>query len=500
MPIEHGPFSSLEYEASAPTRDKLLVAIARSAEELTQGAGWPDGVHSLLEDLGRITGVSRVWIFQTIELTANSIVQDYTFEWAARPEYVQLGMAMFAMSRREIDAPEYRDMVQSRMRGEWQKVLVASMEHSEIRENLELQGIKSMLTIPIMVEGQWWGTLGFDDCERHYEWTEVEIALLRTAAYLISNAVIRDRLRAKQRQSDILQSVTKSSAWDFDLRRGRLWCTSEILYPAPGPTQNLHFTLLGIMRLVHPEDRKALLKAVKEYAQNPSDSFRHDLRIHSDCGAYVWVEVIGRMHYDDQDRPHKLAGIAVDIIARKQREETLREKAYTDHLTGITNRASLDEKLQRLTRDTQEDSAGYALLLIDVDHFKRVNDTRGHATGDQVLRHIVKVASGCLRKGDTLARIGGEEFVALLPEAGLSTATRVGRRICAAVEQTPWQEQGSPIRCTVSVGAASCPPPGRCQPSTIMQRADQALYKAKKMGRNRVEHEEASACPWDGEH
>ena len=102
-------------------------------------------------------------------------------------------MPMFSMFTNPIDRPGYRDMIRSRRSGEWQKVMTRKLEPGWLRDNQEVQRIKSMLTIPVMVDDEWWGTLGFDDCEREYDWTDAEIALLRTAGYLIANAVLRDR-------------------------------------------------------------------------------------------------------------------------------------------------------------------------------------------------------------------------------------------------------------------------------------------------------------------
>ncbi|MCB9481785.1 MAG: hypothetical protein H6680_08230 [Desulfobacteraceae bacterium] len=125
--------------------ESLLSAIARSSEELTTGKGWPEGVIDLMADLGLITGVSRVWIFQTIEVTPDYIIQDYPFEWAKKPEYAQLRMPKFNMFRSKINSPEYRELVESRKRGEWQSVIISKMDKCWLRDYLEGQSILSML-------------------------------------------------------------------------------------------------------------------------------------------------------------------------------------------------------------------------------------------------------------------------------------------------------------------------------------------------------------------
>lgn len=123
MTINTGTFNTLGLKTDGSIQAELLTAIARSAEELTNGRGWPQGVNELLGDLGRITGVSRVWIFQTLGLSEDSILQDYTFEWAAAPGYVQIGLPHFNRFRTKIDQPGYRKMIASRKKGSTRRSL-----------------------------------------------------------------------------------------------------------------------------------------------------------------------------------------------------------------------------------------------------------------------------------------------------------------------------------------------------------------------------------------
>ena len=120
--IKTGGCNNVGREYALGSNPALLSSIARGAEELTSGKGWPEGVNDLLADLGNITGVSRVWIFQVFELTEEYILQDYTFEWAKSPKFVQLGMPTFSMFKVNIDNESYRRLIESRKRGEWQKV------------------------------------------------------------------------------------------------------------------------------------------------------------------------------------------------------------------------------------------------------------------------------------------------------------------------------------------------------------------------------------------
>ncbi|MYM70198.1 diguanylate cyclase [Pseudoduganella sp. FT55W] len=178
----------------------------------------------------------------------------------------------------------------------------------------------------------------------------------------------------------------------------------------------------------------------------------------------------------------------LDITERRRMDDELRVLATTDFLTGLPNRREFMGRLQeeegRLQRDI---GACAAVLLLDIDHFKRINDEHGHAAGDAVLRQLADLMRECQRKIDMLGRIGGEEFAILLPGTDLDAAAVFAERLRQRVEQTPMQlDDGMALDITVSIGIAAMggKAPGG-DPALI--RADQALYCAKRGGRNRVE-------------
>jgi len=193
------------------------------------------------------------------------------------------------------------------------------------------------------------------------------------------------------------------------------------------------------------------------------------------------------------DRNELLARVRTQI-RRKRLEERLRENyqrslslALTDELTGLYNRryvfAHLSELLGRMT----EGSGDTALMLVDVDHFKQVNDCHGHPAGDAVLRELAKRAMRQVRSVDLVGRLGGEEFVVVMPETSLGGAIVVAERLRIAVADEPFILQGKSdkLPLTVSIGIAMTGE-GYDTLETLMQRADDALYAAKNAGRNRI--------------
>ena len=217
------------------------------------------------------------------------------------------------------------------------------------------------------------------------------------------------------------------------------------------------------------------------------------------------VFLTGRVAADDVVRALKLGGHdylrkppeAAELLARvsaalrvKALQDELRRRAdefdamsRTDVLTGLYNRRHMEERLAALGAGAKRHGYPLAVLLLDVDHFKKVNDTVGHSAGDEVLRQVAERLGCTLRGEDVLGRWGGEEFLLLLPHTGLSAAQSLGERLRARVAAEPIVSAGIPLTVTVSIGGASAEQPGD---HDLLAQADSQLYLAKNGGRDRV--------------
>jgi diguanylate cyclase (GGDEF)-like protein len=169
----------------------------------------------------------------------------------------------------------------------------------------------------------------------------------------------------------------------------------------------------------------------------------------------------------------------------RQKNEELQEISITDSLTGLYNRKHLMETLEKEVARSQRHSLTFTLLVIDIDHFKKYNDSYGHLAGDEVLRILAAVFRDSIRSSDYAARYGGEEFVVMLPQIGPEEGVQTGERIRNMVAEEKFTGKKRRIKVTVSVGVASYPQNGE-DPESIIREADDALYQAKKLGRNRV--------------
>ncbi len=180
------------------------------------------------------------------------------------------------------------------------------------------------------------------------------------------------------------------------------------------------------------------------------------------------------------------AGIADRALSFRRERDVAQHLALHDGLTGVLNRRAAQERLEELFQQSQRGMSPLSVFFLDIDHFKSINDTYGHAAGDAVLVTVAKRIASQLRASDALGRWGGEEFVAVLPGAPPEIARATGERIRRAIESDPVHVDGQTIPVTLSVGIAMQGATNK-DSSELLQRADEALYRAKEKGRNRVE-------------
>ncbi len=237
---------------------------------------------------------------------------------------------------------------------------------------------------------------------------------------------------------------------------------------------------------IHPEDReriRAMFRRTVATGVGERGEFRFVLK----DGSIRNIESEGRAIHDAEGKVSKVIVVSRDITERKRIETELQELATTDFLTGLPNRRHFLARLeQEHARMQRLEGQRTAVLMLDLDHFKRVNDSFGHATGDSWLKHVAALMRGELRKIDIVGRLGGEEFGAILPGADPTSAEVFAERLRIKVADTPLMLKDQVIRLTVSIGVAALHMKDANADAALI-RADRALYRAKENGRNRVE-------------
>ena len=170
----------------------------------------------------------------------------------------------------------------------------------------------------------------------------------------------------------------------------------------------------------------------------------------------------------------------------KAQNAELARRASTDALTGAANRQAFDERMAQEMARFERSGNAFSLIMIDLDHFKKINDAYGHTVGDGCLKEVIRRLRPMVRKVDLLARYGGEEFAVILPDTDKDQAGQAAEKLRLVVESTEFTYRGSAVKVTISLGAAQAEP-GDAEPNKLIERADSALYRAKANGRNRVE-------------
>lgn len=211
--------------------------------------------------------------------------------------------------------------------------------------------------------------------------------------------------------------------------------------------------------------------------------FREEVQFRTTRKQTVWAEI--RLHrYLKDDEQFGLAATIDNINDRKKAEEKLNHLALHDTLTGLYNRYYFDTELNRLTLLASRGNERHSLLYIDLDHFKVINDTEGHQTGDMVLKEVSQILSHRLRHSDILCRVGGDEFVILLVETEVSDAVSIGNEICHYISNTHFQFGNNSYKISASIGVSEID--GNATAAEYLRQADIALYVAKNKGRNQT--------------
>ncbi|SLL31529.1 PAS/PAC sensor-containing diguanylate cyclase [Mycobacteroides abscessus subsp. abscessus] len=235
---------------------------------------------------------------------------------------------------------------------------------------------------------------------------------------------------------------------------------------------------------IHPDDLEKLDSELNNRIMVKEDHTA-EFRMKHAKGHWVWIEVHAKLVLDEEDNVCRIQMVGRDITERKMLEEKLSNMAFYDSLTGIPNRRLFQEKLKQTIKEAARYKRKFALLYMDIDKFKEINDTFGHDVGDELLKLFSERVQNCLRESDTIARQGGDEFTILLSEINEEKdALIIAERILASLQE-PWIINYNELHTTSSIGVAFYPKMGTTF-RELMKYADTALYVAKDSGRNNI--------------
>jgi diguanylate cyclase (GGDEF)-like protein/PAS domain S-box-containing protein len=292
-----------------------------------------------------------------------------------------------------------------------------------------------------------------------------------------------DALRAREERYALAALGANDGLWDWDLLRGSAYFSGRWRAMLGCRDHEVVGRIEEWTARIAPEDRPHVMAEIEAHVKGQSAHFENEHRLLRPDGRHLWVLMRGLVVRDAAGLPVRMAGSCTDITRRKRAEEELQQAALRDVLTGLANRAVLQERLERrLAGSRTRPGDRFALLYLDLDDFKTVNDGLGHLAGDTMLIEVGRRLSACVRPLDIVCRLGGDEFCILLEAiTGAEDALRAAERVTAALRE-PMEVAGAEVFAGTSVGIALGPGDYHT-PEEMLRDADTALYRAKGEGR-----------------
>jgi diguanylate cyclase (GGDEF)-like protein/PAS domain S-box-containing protein len=297
-------------------------------------------------------------------------------------------------------------------------------------------------------------------------------------------AAARAELSAARERLEKALDGSSVALWDADLRSGRVYLSEAWSQIIGEPRAESVVHIDELFARVHPADLESARRASLEAMKGLRPAYAAEHRVRAADGGWRWILSRGRVTERDpaSGRALRMIGTNLDITDRKRMEEALHSVAHSDPLTGLANRTLLMDRLRHAAARSRRNGTRLALLYLDIDGFKAVNDRHGHLAGDALLRGFAQRLRTCVRATDTVARLGGDEFVVLLDELqDAENASRVAEKILETV-RAPIAAEEQDLAVTTSIGIAHDDSEG--DEERLLRRADAALYAAKAAGRN----------------
>ncbi|MEA2580188.1 MAG: hypothetical protein QOE83_1080 [Actinomycetota bacterium] len=460
-------------------------------ERFAEGGTWLAYIDDVLARLGPVLAVDRAYVFQNVRDPSGRLWMDLRAEWDA-PEVPPI----FDRPSNHLHpyAPDFTRWIDVLAGGASIDAIVADLPASE-RHVLASEQVVTVFAVPVFAGGDWWGFVAFDNTHDASPWSELHVHSLSILAGHLGEAVsgerksefaeaLPDRFRA------IIEHIPAITYMDA------LNEQATSLFVSPQIEEILGYSVMEWMsdpdlwpKIIHPDDRPHALAENARHNET-GEPFNLEYRVFTKDGALLWVQDRAVIVRDEKGAALFSNGVIMDITDRKRGEEHLAFNAYHDELTGLPNRAMFDELLDlSLTRATHHDGS-VAVVVVDLDDFRLVNDSLGHQQGDTILQMLADRLRGATRETDLVARRGGDQFLLLLADlerdgggdmdAALIRAESVVQRIHGALRE-PFTVMGTELFLSASMGI-SLYPQDAPDANGLMRNAEAAMYDSKKAG------------------
>ena len=477
-------------EAPAGIGEAVLGAVAFATERFLRDEAWHDRIDEVLAHLGTAAGVSRAYLFQNTRGPDGRLWMDLRFEWDAD------GVAqIFEDPSNHLHpyAPDFSRWIEVLGRRGEVRGCVRELPDAE-RRVLSGEDVGSVLAVPVFLGSEWWGFLGFDHRDER-SWSDVEAGALRAAAGALGAAIERQRTEetrrfAEQQYRSIVEHIPAVTYIDAVNEQAAAVYVSPQIERLLGYSQQEWLADPDLWpKILHPDDRA---RALAENARHneTGEPFVLEYRMFTKDGRVVWVFDQASLVRDEHGAPLFSHGVMLDISERKHGEEQVAFLAYHDELTGLPSRSMFEELLSLSIDRARRHDGSVAVVCLDLDDFRLVNDSLGHHHGDDLLKLMADRLRESTRETDLVARRGGDQFLLLLADmereergdmdAAMIRAESVVQHIHQSLT-TPFVVAGTELYISASMGISLFPQDGD-EPGGLLRNAEAAMYQSKKSG------------------
>ncbi len=466
--------------AAIRRRDALLEVVPFAAQQFLFAGSFDAAIDAILERLGTAVGTDRAYMFTNRRRADGTVCHDLTHEWVAPGVAPELG------------DPEWQDLTWGDD-DEWASAMEAGEATLEItsdltghdREVLERHGILSCLDVPVLAAGSWRGYLGFDDLRSERVWTAPELAATRAIADAIGAEVARQQaersLQASETRYRRLVELSHDGVWTVD-PDGTFVAVNDQAARMLGrsPSELIGRRIFDFMPAEEARDARA---AMVRRAAGATEQFERAL-LHAD-GSTVWCDASATPILDEHGVYRGSFAVVSDVTERRRASDRLAYLAYHDELTGLPNRSRFELALRDALEQAEGGRAAVAVICLDLDRFKLVNDDLGHAAGDEALRQVAeRLRAAAAMPGALVARHSGDELLVLLPGLDPASAPEAARASGEALKRAlaaPFVILGTEFVLSASIGI-SLHPHDAVGAGELLRHADMAMYTSKRTG------------------
>lgn len=466
-------------------KERILHSSIDFTKELLTNDDLYDALSKGIEMLGSATQVDRVYYWENhYDKDSDSWLTSQRIEWCLGNIEQQINNPEL----QNIPFEEVGDFIEqlSNNKSFNSHIRDITDKNSNAKKLFEAQGILSILVIPVFVNNEFKGFIGFDSCNMEKEWSEVEISLLKSFALLYGKASEKNLLeksaaQAKDNFNNFFDMID-DLLFVLDLE-GKIIDVNDTALDRLNYSRN---EIIGeSVLLLHPEDKRD--EAGKSIADLIArKSMACNVPAITKDGVTIPVET--RVTKGIWNESKVFFAVAKDITERSQYEEKLLELSNRDYLTGIYNRRYVYERLEEIIEEYKRNDKFFSVCIIDIDDFKEINDTFGHQAGDFILVELAEALNENLRLYDMLGRFGGEEFIFVINHCNGEDGNLVLERLLDIIRAKIFIVEGKSVKLTFSAGIAGCEEfaKNEIDINKLVGLADKRMYSAKNSGKNKI--------------